>query len=131
MKIHGSGPIAPPPDEPPATKPGKAEGAAETFAQHLDGTAGAGPTEVRGPEGAAQAAGAAPADPVHSVAADHRAGRITPQEAVDRLVEDTVSRRIGAKGSAAVRDRLRASLVDLLARDPHLADLVKRLERTR
>ncbi|MBI5478584.1 MAG: hypothetical protein HY906_07015 [Deltaproteobacteria bacterium] len=134
MKISGSGPLPPPPDETPATKPGKAEGAAEAFSRHLEGTTGpegAAALEARGPEGAARADAAAAADPVRSVAADLRAGRITPEQAVDRLVEDTVSRRIGAQAPEAVRARLRASLVDLLARDPHLADLVKRLERAR
>jgi hypothetical protein len=134
MKISGTGPMPPPPEPTPDAKPGKAEGPAEAFAQHLDGTAGpagAGPTEARGPAGAAGAEGPAAADPVRSVAADLRAGRITPEQAVDRLVEDTVARRIGAGGPEAVRERLRASLVDLLARDPHLADLVKRLERSR
>jgi len=134
MKISGSGPIAPPTEETPATKPGRTEGAAEAFAKHLDGATGpegAAAAEVRGPGGAAQAEGPAAADPVRSVAADLRAGRITPEQAVDRLVEDTVSRRIGAQAPEAVRDRLRASLVDLLAHDPHLADLMKRLERAR
>jgi len=122
MKIHGSGPIAPPPDEPAAPKAGKAEGPADAFAKRLDGADAAG-----GPE-AAEAARAA--DPLRGVAADLRAGRITPEQAVDRLVEATVSRRAGA-APEAVRARLRASLVDLLASDPHLADLVKRLERAR
>jgi len=86
---------------------------------------------VRGAGPSGPAEGAAAADPVRSVAADLRAGRITPEQAVDRLVESTVSRRIGAQAPEAVRARLRASLVDLLAHDPHLADLVKRLERAR
>jgi hypothetical protein len=134
MKISGSGPIPPPPDETPATRPGKAEGTAEAFAKHLDGTAGPeGPAaaEARGAAGPAQADGPAASDPVRSVAADLRAGRITPEQAVDRLVESTVSRRVGVQAPEAVRERLRASLVDLLAHDPHLADLVKRLERAR
>ena len=60
MKISGSGPIAPPTEETPATKPGRTEGAAEAFAKHLDGATGpegAAAAEVRGPGGAAQAEG--------------------------------------------------------------------------
>lgn len=134
MKIRGSGPVAPPPDEPPASRPGKAAGAADAFAKQLDGSAAVGgpaAADAGAPAGAARAAGAAPADPVRNVAADLRAGRITPQQAVDRLVEQTLSRRAGPQAPEAVRARLRASLVGLLASDPHLADLVKRLERTR
>ncbi len=125
MKIHGSGPIAPPPDEPAAGGPGKAGGATETFAEHLDGHIGPEAAQAGGAE-AARAA-----DPVPGVAADLRAGRITPEQAVDRLVEATLSRRVGAQAPEAVRARLRASLVELLATDPHLADLVQRLERAR
>ena len=133
MKISGPGAAPPPPDEVTAGKPGKAGEATEAFARHLDGVAGPEGTaaaEVRGAGPSGPAEGAA-ADPVRGVAADLRAGRITPEQAVDRLVEDTVTRRIGAQVPEAVRARLRASLVDLLAHDPHLADLVRRLERAR
>lgn len=58
------------------------------------------------------------------VAADLRSGRLTPHEAVDRLVADVVD--VDAM-TASDQAELRELMTDLLAHDPHLAALVGRL----
>jgi hypothetical protein len=118
--------VPPPPIDdasPAAGKAGKVEGRGESFAQRLGEPAGARP---EGPPAPAQVE-APPA--VQSVIDDLRAGRITADQAVSRIVEDTVTRRVGAQAPEAVRQRLRAALTDLVAADPHLRDLVRQMER--
>jgi hypothetical protein len=57
---------------------------------------------------------------VEALAAELAAGRLTPREAIDRLVEATADPGLGA----TERAELRVLLGDLLANDPHLGALV-------
>ncbi len=119
MKIQGPGG----PGKPPGIEPGEA--AAEkprvgpAFADKL--------AEARPPEAASAAQAAAAADPVASVAADLKAGRLTPKQAVERLLDLVSSRGPAAGLPDKVRARLRAELEDLLRTDPGLAAKARRL----
>jgi hypothetical protein len=69
---------------------------------------------------------------VADLARDLRAGKITPKAAldrvVDRVVERIVARQVGAKGPAAVRERLAATLRQTLEDDPMLATKIRALD---
>lgn len=91
-----------------------------------------GPDEVDGADavgggaaasGAARTAGAAGADPIDQLAADLDAGRITGDQALDRLVDQALPPDL----AIGDRDELRAMMMDLVASDPHLAQLAARL----
>src|ERR1700761_7894199 len=72
--------------------------------------------DVRAPaEVGAAAAGAVAPGQLDALAADIAAGRLTPKEAIDRLVEQA-----GAGLPAPERAELRELLTDLVANDPHL-----------
>ncbi len=60
---------------------------------------------------------------IDALAADLAAGKLTPHEAIDRLVEATATPELGA----AERAELRELITDLVANDPHLAALASRL----
>lgn len=94
-----------------------------------------GPDDIEGPDGAgpadrADAATAAQrtdrasgASDIDALAAEVAAGRITRQEAIDRLVEATAGPELGA----AERAELRELLTDLVANDPYLGALGQRI----
>ena len=121
----GSGVPTPPTDDAAAERTERPAAQAESFARRLDEATAA----PDAPEPVDAAARVVSPPEVQAVLADLRAGRIDAQQAVGRLVDDAVSRRVGAQAPEAVRERLRAELMDLLASDPHLGDLVKRMER--
>jgi hypothetical protein len=88
-----------------------------------------GPDDIEGPEGAdaaadvqSTAATGATGD-IDALAAEVAAGRITRQEAIDRLVEATAGPELGA----AERAELRELLTDLVANDPYLGALANRV----
>jgi hypothetical protein len=74
-------------------------------------------------EGIDHAHGTAAAGDVQALAAEIQAGRLTPQEAIDRLVEATA----GPGLDAAERAELRELLTDLVANDPYLGGLIGRI----
>src|SRR5690242_14251585 len=78
-----------------------------------------GPDEVA-PEARADAVGQTVVD---RLAAEIHAGRLTPKEAVDQLVELTAGPDIGP----AERAELRELLTDLVANDPYLGGLIGRI----
>lgn len=94
-----------------------------------------GPTSASGPEGATESSGAGFADQVRNatseptatvapnsmdaLAAEISAGRMTPAQAMEVLIDQTA----GPDLPAAQRAELREMLSDLLANDPHLAAL--------
>ena len=71
----------------------------------------------------AQVAGAGATGDLQSLAAEVAAGRLTPHEAIDRLVEATA----GPGLDASERAELRELLTDLVTNDPHLGALVGRI----
>lgn len=88
-----------------------------------------GPDASDGAEGVdgAQEAGAADAvsdtSDIDALAAEVAAGRLTPKEAIDRLVESTATPDL----SATERAELREMLADLVANDPYFAGLGNRV----
>ncbi len=72
---------------------------------------------------AAAAQGASGATDVDGLAAEVAAGRMTPREAVDRLVDTMAGPELGA----SERAELREMLTDLVANDPYLGGLVGRV----
>jgi hypothetical protein len=70
----------------------------------------------------------APTDPVDEVAARLRAGEISPAEALEQLIDETVRRQAG-EGGDALRERLRALLRRQAEIDPYLATRLDRLGR--
>jgi len=61
---------------------------------------------------------------VDKLAADIAAGRLTPQQAVDRLVDEIAGTQAL---DASQRAELREMMADLIANDPNLAALVGRI----
>ncbi len=59
-----------------------------------------------------------------AIAADLSAGKLTPREAVDKLVDQIAS---GSDLSPSDRAELRELMADLVANDPHLGALLNRL----
>jgi hypothetical protein len=71
----------------------------------------------------AQVGGAAATGDLEALAGEVAAGRLTPREAIDRLVEATA----GPGLDASERAELRELLTDLVTNDPHLGALVGRI----
>ena len=67
---------------------------------------------------------AAPTGKLDALAADLAAGRLTPQQAVDRLVDEIAGTQTL---DASERAELRELMADLIANDPNLAALVGRI----
>jgi hypothetical protein len=59
-----------------------------------------------------------------AIAADLQAGKLTPHEAVDKLVDQIAN---GTDLGPADRAELRELMTDLVANDPHLGALITRL----
>ena len=78
------------------------------------------PARASATTGATAAAG--PSD-VDALAAEVAAGRLTPHEAIDRLVDATAGPDLGP----AERAELREMLVELIANDPYLGALANRI----
>jgi hypothetical protein len=56
-----------------------------------------------------------------------RAGQITPEAALDRVVERIVARQVGVNGPAAIKKNLTAALCQTLEDDPMLAAKLRAL----
>jgi hypothetical protein len=64
---------------------------------------------------------------VSDIGADLKAGKLTPQAAIDKVIERVLDRQVGRKAGAAVREKLSAALRESLADDPMLAAKVRAL----
>jgi len=78
--------------------------------------------EVTGDAPVEQARGTPRTSDVEALAAEIAAGRLTQQEAIDRLVEASAGPGLGA----TERAELRELLTDLVANDPYLGNLAGR-----
>jgi hypothetical protein len=78
---------------------------------------------VAGQAAIAKAPATAATGDVEALAAEVAAGRLTPHEAIDRLVEAAA----GPGLDATERAELRELLTDLVTNDPHLGALVGRI----
>jgi hypothetical protein len=61
------------------------------------------------------------------LAAELKAGKISPQTAVDRVIDRVVDKQLGSNAPAAVREKLRTALEHAVADDPLLADKIRGL----
>jgi hypothetical protein len=120
MKIDRPGGPRPPVEG--ATGAGEAAGvgeAGEAFAERL--------REAGGAEGAPAADGAAEVDPVKQIAADLDAGRIDPQQAIERLIDAAADRATPAGAPESLRRQIREQLAEAVANDPQLASRARRI----
>ena len=89
-----------------------------------------GPDDVSDADNVSDAGNVARADQaggtgsIDRLAADVAAGRLTPQQAVDRLVDEIAGTQAL---DASQRAELREMMADLIANDPNLAALVGRI----
>ncbi len=121
MKIDKPSHLTGPEAAPAAAGPDKSGRAREAdFAERLHATGAPEPASGTPAVGAAS-------DPVADVAQDLRAGRISPDEAVHKVVELALERAGGAALPATVRERLRETLVLAVADDPVLATRARRV----
>jgi len=65
--------------------------------------------------------------PVSDIGAALKAGKLTPQAAIDKVIERVLDRQVGPKAGTAVREKLSAALRESLADDPLLAAKVRAL----
>jgi hypothetical protein len=102
---------------------GRAEGTGgAAFAEKMNAAAPAsGQPAVDGARGPVDAATAA-------IAADIKAGRLTPGAAVEKLLDQVVAKQLGADAPAALREKIRAALQETLQDDPLLAEKLASLE---
>lgn len=64
---------------------------------------------------------------VSDIGADLKAGKLTPQAAIDKVIERVLDRQVGRKAGTAIREKLAAALRESLADDPLLAAKVRAL----
>lgn len=121
--------VSRPPSGPSSPKAGVAEvkhSGATGFADKLAKASGPGKMQ------ATQASGAARATKVSSVSDIGQAlksGQITPQAAIERVVERVVARQVGANAPATVKQQLATVLRQALEDDPMLTAKVRALTR--
>lgn len=92
------------------------------------------PSEASPSSGADEVAGDAAVDrapltgttELDALAAELAAGRVTPRDAIDRLMEATAGPELAALDDVD-RAELRELLGDLVANDPHLGNLISRI----
>lgn len=110
------------------TAPERAGQSGQAFAEKLAAkTAEKLATGAPGP-GPATTGARAPAGDTTAIAADLDAGRLAPAAAVDKLLEQVLTRQLGSDATPAIRERVRAALRDALENDPLLAEKLGRLD---
>src|SRR5262245_15865625 len=122
MKISGPGSGAPPDAAGDVPEAKQTEGPG--FADKLGPGTSVDKAAASGATRAAEAAGS-----VSDISADLKAGRITPDAALERVIDRVIDRQIGAGAPAAVREQVGAALRQALEDDPLLAEKVRALGR--
>ena len=64
------------------------------------------------------------------LAADLKAGKITAQAAIDRVIDGVLEKQLGSNAPAPVREKLRAALETAVADDPLLSEKIRSLGST-
>jgi len=75
----------------------------------------------------AKPAGAAKSTAVSDIGTDLKAGRISPQVAIDKVIDRIVARQLGIHAAPAAKEQIGAALRERLADDPLLAAKVRAL----
>jgi hypothetical protein len=130
MKISGpgSGPLPEAAGAVPDAKGASGKG----FAQAVDKGAepeaakGAAAPGIEAAHGAA-APGIDAAAIVADISSELRAGRITPQAAVERVIERILDRQLGADAPATIREQVGSALREALESDPLVGEKVRAL----
>ncbi len=119
MKVSrpGSSPPSGSASKPSGIGPGKRS----DFAAKLD-KAGSKSAAAAQPRAAAHRATS-----VSDIASDLRAARITPQAAIDKVIDRIVAKQLGIHASPAAKEKIGAALRERLADDPLLAAKVRTL----
>jgi hypothetical protein len=120
MKIQGPGPSLPPEGAPAPDEASEAKRAADKgFAAAIDRAAT--------PAGASRAAEPTAVGPVADIAADLRAGKLTPQAALEQVIERILDHQVGATAPPALRAQVATALRQALEDDPVLAAKLRTL----
>ena len=93
----------------------------------VEGAAAAEVDKAEALNGPARAAESAAADAVSRIAEDMASGRITREEAVERIVGEALESDLVRAAPAEVRAEIAAALESLVATDPYLQSLVRGL----
>jgi hypothetical protein len=130
MKITGPGTGVPPEIAADATKAGDSQKdslkiGGKPFADKLEGGAQVGPTSQA--TATSQAQRSDNLGGVADIGDDLRAGRITPQAALERVIDRVVERQVGADAPASLREKVGEALRQALEDDPMLAEKVRAL----
>ena len=121
-----TGPGGGPPGSAPTTGSDESRPVAEGRPQFADKLKSAGaPASTTGTTG--KEAPAAASSVTADLAAELKAGKISPQAAVDRVIDRVVDKQLGTNAPAAVREKLRTALENAVADDPLLADKIRGL----
>jgi hypothetical protein len=83
--------------------------------------------KLLGPGGPGGPGGPKPPDAIAAIAAELKAGKLTPQQAVDKILDLTVDKGAAAHLPEKVKAKIRADLEALIADDPLLAQKARRL----
>ena len=65
--------------------------------------------------------------PVSDIGADLKAGKLTPEAAIDKVIERVLDRQVGRKAGVMAREKIGAALRESLADDPLLAAKIRAL----
>ena|ERR1700690_1896232 len=107
------------------TTPGVGGASGKKFAAKLATAKAEGP--AKGSVAAGKTETARKAVAVSDIGADLKAGKLTPQTAIDKVIERVLDRQVGRKAGTAVREKLGAALRESLADDPLLAAKIRAL----
>jgi|SRR4051812_30911538 len=129
MKISGTGPPLPPEEVPSSeeVKGANKGGFAERLERGADPAAAEGSVEARPPGQAVDPGRSAAIAPVADIAADLRAGAISPEAALDRVIDRVLAQQVGPDAPSAVRAQVAAALRQALEDDPLLAQKLRAL----
>jgi hypothetical protein len=124
MKINRSGPGGPtgPSDGGEVDKAG-----GKNFAGKLDRPVATGGTAPAGGQGPVSGAEAAAPSLVSDIAADLKAGKITPEVAVERAMARVVDTHVGNDAPAGLRTKVEDALKEAVSSDPVLLAKIERL----
>jgi hypothetical protein len=116
-----------PPSQPSAL--GKAPGVGGTSGKGFAAKLGAAKADsvAKGSLAAGKTEQARKAVPVSDIGADLKAGKLTPQAAIDKVIERVLDRQVGRKAATELRAKLGTALRESLADDPLLAAKIRAL----
>lgn len=115
------------PQQPGAT--GKAPGVGGVCGKAFAAKLGAVKTDgvTKGALAAGKSAKTQKAVAVSDIGADLKAGKLTPQAAIDKVIERVLDRQVGRKADVSLREKLGAAMRESLTDDPTLAAKVRAL----